>query len=148
MACENEITDLFCENSAAKSYSAPLKSRSVVSCNRKDIGGSTAILHSSKILHMRRIYYSSHIWMPMTKRQKRYLELSAQIIWSSRRYFVGKLDVCSTEYPAQLFLEVKYEEKGRGEDLYGGGRRPGTGWVEGGDLSGSKFDQKIVGGSY
>ena len=61
---------------------------------------------------------------------------------------MAKLDLFSTEYPAQMLLDKKYEEKGRGEDLYGGGRRPGTGWVEGGDLSGSKFDQKIVGGSY
>ena len=36
----------------------------------------------------------------------------------------------------------KYEEKGRGEYLYGGGRKPGTGWVR----SGSKFDQNRVGG--
>ena len=42
-----------------------------------------------------------------------------------------KLDVCSTEYPAEMLLDKKYEEKGRGEDLYGGGRRQGAGWVEG-----------------
>ena len=39
-----------------------------------------------------------------------------------------KLDVCSTEYPAQFFLEVKYEEKVWGEDLYGG-RQKTRDWV-------------------
>ena len=69
VACENEITDLFRENSAAKSSSDPLKSRSDVSWKRKDIDGSKAILHSSKILQIRQRYYSSYIWKPMTKRQ-------------------------------------------------------------------------------
>ena len=59
VACENEITDLFRENSAAKSSSAPLKSRSVASRKRKDIDGSRARLHSSKSLHMRQRSSSS-----------------------------------------------------------------------------------------
>ena len=120
MACENSTTYLFHENSAAKSSSVPLKLRSVASWKRKDIDGSRARLHSYKILHMSRIYDYSHIWKPLTKHQKRHLEMSARLLWSSRRYFVEKLDVCYTEYPAQMLLEKKYEEKGRGEDLYGG----------------------------
>ena len=44
-------------------------------------------------------------------------------------------------------LDEKYEEKGQGEDLYGGGRRPGTEWVEGSKLPGSKFYQNRVCGS-
>ena len=40
---------------------------------------------------------------------------------------MARLDLCSTEHPAQMLLDEKYEEKGQGEDLYGGGRRPGTG---------------------
>ena len=59
------------------------------------------------------------------------MELSARLLWSSQRYFVETLYVCSTEYPDQMLLDEKYEEKGQGEDLYGGGRIPGTGWVEG-----------------
>ena len=94
VACENEIIDFFCENSAAKSSSDPLKSRSVASWNRKDIGGYTAILHSSKILHMRQRYDYSYIWKHLTKRKESHLELSAQIIWSSQRYVVEKLDAC------------------------------------------------------
>ena len=46
-----------------------------------------------------------------------------------------------------MLLEKNYEEKGRGEDLYGGYIRPGTGWVEGSERSWSKFDQNRVGGS-
>ena len=45
VACENKITDLFCENSAAKSSSAPLKSRPVASWKWKDIDGSRARLN-------------------------------------------------------------------------------------------------------
>ena len=78
---------------------------------------------------MSRRYDSSHIWKPLTKRQKRHLEMSARIRWSSQRYFVEKLDVCSTEYPDQILLDKKYEEKVRGEYLYGGDIIPGTGWV-------------------
>ena len=75
--CENDITDLFCENSAAKYSSAPLESRSVAYLKRKDIDGYIAILHSSKSLHMRRRYFSSHIRKYLTNRQRRHLELSA-----------------------------------------------------------------------
>ena len=96
VACENEITYLFCENPATKSSSAPLKLRSVKSRKRKDIDGYRAILHSSKSLHMRRRYDSSRKWMPLTKRQKRRLELSARLLRSSQEYFVAKLDVFST----------------------------------------------------
>ena len=41
----------------------------------------------------------------------------------------------------------KYEEKGWVEELYGGGRRTGTKWVEGNKRSGGKFDQNKVGRS-
>ena len=60
---------------------------------------------------------------------------------------MAKLDVCSTEYPSQIFLDKKYIEKGLGEYLYGGVRGPGTWWVERSEPSGSKFDQNRVGGS-
>ena len=69
VACENDITDLFRENSAAKSSSAPLKSRSVAFRKRKDIDGSRARLHSSKSLYMKRRYDSSHICKPLNKRK-------------------------------------------------------------------------------
>ena len=61
VACENDITDLFHENLAAKSSSAPLKSRSVVSWKIKYIYGSRDRLHSSKSLHTRRRYDYYHI---------------------------------------------------------------------------------------
>ena len=72
-------------------------------------------------------YDYSNICKPLTKWQRRHLYMSSLLLWYSQRYFVAKLDVCSTEYPAQKFHDKKYEEKGRGEDFYGGGRRPG-GW--------------------
>ena len=46
-----------------------------------------------------------------------------------------------------MLFDKKYEEKGRGEDLNGGGRRPGTGWVEGSEQAKIKFDQNRVVGS-
>ena len=46
-----------------------------------------------------------------------------------------------------MLLDEKYEEKGRSEDFYGGGRRPGTGWVEGRDKLRIKFDSNRVGGN-
>ena len=55
---------------------------------------------------------------------------------------MANLYVCSTEYPDQMLLDEKYEEKCRGEYLYGGDIRPETGWVEGREILGSKFDQK------
>ena len=93
-------------------------------------------------MHLSQRYDSSHIWKPLTKRKRRHLELSSQLLWSSYRYFVAKSDVCSTEYPDQMLLDEKYEEKCRGEDLYRGDIRPETGWVEGREILGSKFDQK------
>ena len=69
---------------------------------------------------MRRIYDSSQIWKPVTKWQKRHMELSAGLLRYYQQYFVEKLDVCYTEYPAQMLLDEKYEEKIWGEDLYGG----------------------------
>ena len=66
-------------------------------------------------------YDYSNICKPLTKWQRRHLYMSSLLLWYSQRYFVAKLDVCSTEYPAQMLLDEKYEEKGRGEGLYGGG---------------------------
>ena len=148
MVCENDITDLFWGNSAAKSSSSQLKSRWVVSQKRKYIDGSRSRLHSSKSLKMRRRYDSPCIWKTLIKRQWRHLEVSARLFRYSPRYFVAKLDVCSTEYPAQTLLVKNYEEKVWGEDLYEGVRRLGTGWVEGREQSGSKFDQNRVCGRY
>ena len=48
------------------------------------------------------------------------MELSAGLLRYYQQYFVEKLDVCYTEYPAQMLLDEKYEEKIWGEDLYGG----------------------------
>ena len=41
-----------------------------------------------------------------------------------------KSDLCSTEYPDQMLLDKKYEEMGRGKDLYGGGQKTRD-WVGG-----------------
>ena len=69
---------------------------------------------------MRWRYDSSNIWKTLAKRQRRQLEMSARILWFYHQYFVANLDVCYTEYPAQMLLDEKYEEKIWGEDLYGG----------------------------
>ena len=69
VACENKVTYLFCKNLAAKSSSYPLKLRSVASKKRKDVVGSRTRLHSSKSMHMRKIFDSYHIWNPLTKWQ-------------------------------------------------------------------------------
>ena len=45
-------------------------------------------------------------------------------------------------------LKKKYEDKGQGDDLYGGFRISGTGWVEGSKQSGGKFEKNKVGGRY
>ena len=58
----------------------------------------------------RHIYDYSHKRKPLTKQQWRHLELSARLLWSSKRYFVAKLYVFSIEYIAQILLEEKYEE--------------------------------------
>ena len=42
----------------------------------------------------------------------------------------------------------KIKIKERGDDLYGGFRIPGTGWVEGSKQSGGKFEKNKVGGRY
>ena len=80
VACENNITDFFRENSAAKSSSDPLKLRSVTFRKRKFIDGYSARLHPSERVHMRQRYDSSHIWKPLTKRQRRDLELSERLL--------------------------------------------------------------------
>ena len=58
----------------------------------------------------RHIYDYSHKRKPLTKQQWRHLELSARLLWSSKRYFVAKLYVFSIEYIAQILLEEKNEE--------------------------------------
>ena len=55
----------------------------------------------------------------MTKWQKRHMELSAGLLRYYQQYFVEKLDVCYTEYPAQMLLDKIYEEKGRGGSCMG-----------------------------
>ena len=47
-----------------------------------------------------------------------------------------------------MLLDKNYEDKGQGEDLYGGFRIPGTGWALGSKQSGGKFEKNKVGGRY
>ena len=60
---------------------------------------------------MRQEYDSSHIWKHLTKRQKRHLDLSSQLLQYSQSYFVAKLDVCFTEYPAQMLPEKNMKRR-------------------------------------
>ena len=58
---------------------------------------------------------------------------------------MSELNVCSTEYAAQILLDKKYEEKVQGEGFYGRGRIPGTRWVKGSEQLGCLTKTGLVG---